>query len=95
MAWGSDRWTVDEDCARDGMDSPFSASFHGIGLQFGLMLGGSKGVGLSRTIELLRVERHGLAHSGEGDAVTTAHAWIAMASKMRGRLAWRELPRLG
>jgi len=46
-------------------------------------------VGLSRAVELLGVDRQGQAHSGEGDAVTTAHAWIAMAREMRARLAPR------
>lgn len=87
MAWGSDRRAVDRDCAAVDVDTPFSASFHDLGLQFGLMLGSSGGIGLEDAIGLLGVERHGNAHSGEGDAVTTAIAWIAMAREARARLA--------
>jgi len=87
MAWGADQRAIDQDCLRAALDSPFSASFHDIGLQFGLMLGESRGVGLGEAAEMLGIERSGRAHSGEGDAVTTARAWIAQAAALRERLA--------
>lgn len=86
MAWGADRRAIDADCEHAGIPSPFSASFHDIGIQFGLMLGSSGGVGLDRAIGLLGVERSGIAHSGEGDAVTAARAWTALASRLRSDL---------
>lgn len=75
------------ECERHSIPSPFSASFHDFGLQFGLMLGEGREIGLDEAVALLGVERFGKTHSGEGDAVTAARTWIATAERMRDWLA--------
>jgi inhibitor of KinA sporulation pathway (predicted exonuclease) len=57
-----------------------------MGLEFKHSLGQSRGIGLTRAMQLYGLERTGRIHSGEQDAIDTALLWAEMARRRRAEL---------
>jgi inhibitor of KinA sporulation pathway (predicted exonuclease) len=86
LAWGPDRRAIDRDHELKGILPTFSAAFVDMGLEFKHSLGQSKGIGLTKAMQLYGLERTGRIHSGEQDAVDTALLWAEMARRRRAEL---------
>jgi inhibitor of KinA sporulation pathway (predicted exonuclease) len=86
MSWGPDRRAIDRDHAAKGVPPTFSAAFVDMGLEFKHSLGQSRGIGLTRAMQLYGLERTGRIHSGEQDAIDTALLWAEMARRRRAEL---------
>lgn len=87
ISWGADRRAIERDHGLKGVPPTFSAAFFDMGLDFKHSLGQSRGVGLTKAMELYGLERTGRIHSGEQDAIDTAHLWAEMARRRREELA--------
>ncbi|NTF17567.1 exonuclease domain-containing protein [Agrobacterium rubi] len=88
ISWGADRRALDRDHDLKNVPPTFSAAFMDMGLDFKHSLGMSRGIGLTRAMELYGLERTGRIHSGEQDAVDTALLWAEMARRRRDELAY-------
>lgn len=86
MSWGPDRRAIDGDHATKGVPATFSAAFVDMGLEFKHSLGQSRGIGLTRAMQLYGLERTGRIHSGEQDAIDTALLWAEMSRRRRAEL---------
>lgn len=86
FSWGPDRRAIDRDHLRKGVPATFSAAFVDMGLEFKHSLGQSRGIGLTKAMQLYGLERMGRIHSGEQDAIDTALLWAEMSRRRRAEL---------
>ncbi len=87
VAWGSDEEAMERDCVAKGIGlSPFSRAFFNLGLEFSMMAGLDRSIGLEDALIYLGEEILPGHHRAEPDAVATARIDIALMRQVRQAL---------
>lgn len=82
-AWGRDDESIRRDCARLGIEQPFSDSYLNLGMLYNLFMGVDKQAGVDAALKRFGLTFEGSRHRAGHDAYNTARIACRMAAMLR------------